>query len=404
MACAGAALAAVGAFLAFQGKYLFRSEPVLQQAGDTLEKRSLQSRTAHNSAFCRANLENDAQTDAYDAVAEYAFYDESEGFSVYGADKNDLNKAVNAFLNDHPEVFWIDSSSGYRYAEYDDSIYAELNFTESGSQLQSDRETLAAAVEAAAAGAPDNASDYEAECYINDYLAERCAYNSDGANKHSSFGALVDGQAVCDGYSHAFQLLCQRLDIPCTVVEGNSDFNEDTEDGHMWNCVRLGDNWYHVDVTWNDSLNAANGAEHYFYLNLTTAEIERDHEISGDYDHRFENRGNFFNVFVPDCGSDEYNYMKRSFVTIKNPDDDEQILASLLSAARGQKSWCAYVIDDSADFDKISGEVINRYAADWIQGANHFTGGKPKIADSTKVVTYQNKRVIAFALEYENKQ
>ena len=111
----------------------------------------------------------------------------------------------------------------------------------------------------------------------------------------------------------------------------------------------LGD-WYHVDVTWNDSLNAANGAEHYFYLNLTTAEIERDHEISGDYDHRFENRGNFFNIFVPDCGSDG-STTEAQLCHDQDPEKDDDISGGA-DSARAAKSSCAYVVDESAIFPK----------------------------------------------------
>ena len=30
----------------------------------------------------------------------------------------------------------------------------------------------------------------------------------------------------------------------------------------------------------------------------------------------------------------------------------------------------------------MTGEVINKYAAEWIEGANHFTGGKPNAGAS----------------------
>ena len=402
---AAGAAAVVGAvllaFFLIQGKFLFRSEPVLNKTEITLEKKPLKSREKQNPEFCRQVLGSDAQKNAYDKLKTVAAYDGSEQFWVDGADKNDFQIALTAFLSDYPEVFWIDPASGYSYYEDDDSLAVELNFTAEGEELASEKAALDAAVEKAALAAPDNASDYEVELYLNDYLSENCEYDAQAENKHNAYGALTGGRSVCDGYSRPFQLLCQRLVIACTVVEGNSEFNDDTEDGHMWNCVRLGEDWYHVDVTWNDSTHAVCGVEHYFYLNLTTEEISRDHIISGDFSKRAENRGNFFNIFVPECNSDTLNYMKLNFAEIKDPEDDEQIIATLIAAAREKQTYCAYLVPDNADFNAVREDVVNNYAAIWIFTANRFAGVGIKISENTKVASYEDKRVLALQLHYQ---
>lgn len=401
---AGAAAIAGAVLLAFfltQGKALFRAEPVLKQTKISLEKKALQSREPQTEEFCREALTDETQKTAYDTLKTVAYYDESERFSIEGADKNDFQIALTAFLSDHPEVFWLDPASGYSYYEGDGSLGVELNYTAEGETLSNDKAALEAAVEKAALGAPDNASDYEVELYLNDYLSENCEYDAQADNKHSAYGALTAGRAVCDGYAHAFQLLCKRLGIACTVVEGNSEFNSDAEDGHMWNCVRLGEDWYHVDVTWNDSTHAISGAEHYFYLNLTTEEISRDHIISGDFSKRAENKGNFFNVFVPECTADALNYMKLNFAAIESFDDDEQLIATLIAAANEKKSFCAYRVPEAADFAAVNEKVVNQYVGEWIFVANRFAGNQIKITENTKVASYEGKRVIALQLQYQ---
>lgn len=55
---------------------------------------------------------------------------------------------------------------------------------------------------------------------------------------------LFDRKTVCAGYAQMFALLCGRAGITCVTV---------TSPGHAWNKVRIGNTWYNVDCTWNDS-------------------------------------------------------------------------------------------------------------------------------------------------------
>ncbi|MDR0509130.1 MAG: hypothetical protein LBG63_04850, partial [Candidatus Methanoplasma sp.] len=80
-------------------------------------------------------------------------------------------------------------------------------------------------------------------------------YNTDKGSvyAHEAYGALVDPQhyAVCDGYSKAFLLLCEKEKIECVVVLGTAVASN--MENHAWNYVKMDDGeWYAVDVTWND--------------------------------------------------------------------------------------------------------------------------------------------------------
>lgn len=398
---AAALTAVVLAFFALNGEWMFRSEPQRHKPTVNLEKKPIESRTALTEELCRNALETDGQKAAYETISDYINRSESERFRLYSSDTNEFQIALNAYLSDHPEVFWLDDSSSYRYYEYDDSLDVELIFTQTGEELSQNKASLEAAVEKVAGDAPDIADDYEIELYLNDWFTENCSYNTDGGNKHSAYGALINGEAVCDGYSHAFQLLCNRLGVTCTVVEGTSEFNSDAEDGHMWNCVKLGESWYHIDVTWNDSSNAECGVEHYFYVNLNDEQIALDHSVSGGFDQRFNNKGNYFNVFLPKCDSDELNWFRLNGVVISDPDDDDEPVAALIEAAKNRDAYFACVIDEKADFNAVCDKIIDGCAVSWIKGANHFLGGDPKISEDEKIFSYESKRVLALQLKYE---
>ncbi|MBR3561247.1 MAG: hypothetical protein IKN81_06965 [Oscillospiraceae bacterium] len=125
-------------------------------------------------------------------------------------------------------------------------------------------------------GMPDKPA-LEQYRYIHDYLCKNCFYNHDAVHSvsrddpgyeafemaHCAYGALVEltfgsgdrGGVVCEGYSEAFELLCQRVGLPCATVDGDGDMSGDTlQNNHEWNIIRPYDNgvWYAVDVTWDD--------------------------------------------------------------------------------------------------------------------------------------------------------
>lgn len=113
---------------------------------------------------------------------------------------------------------------------------------------------------------------------INGYLTGRLTYdpNWDDDSKadpyiHDAYGALVSDKkyAVCDGYSKGFQALCQKYNIKCYTISGYTA--PVGKDGHAWNAVLMDNNeWYPVDVTWNDTGNNA-------YLLSSADSFNKDH-------------------------------------------------------------------------------------------------------------------------------
>ena len=94
---------------------------------------------------------------------------------------------------------------------------------------------------------------------INNYLVDLVTYDPNWRTKevsryaHDAYGALVDPNhyAVCDGYSRAFLLLCEKEGIESIVVSGTGLINMEN---HAWNYVKMDNGkWYAIDVTWNDN-------------------------------------------------------------------------------------------------------------------------------------------------------
>lgn len=111
---------------------------------------------------------------------------------------------------------------------------------------------------------------------IHNYIINNCRYASDNTSdslKYTAYGALVKGSAVCDGYASAAQLLFSLCDIESIKISGTS-----RGEGHAWNLVKLDNEYYHIDTTWDDPVSNT-GADYlrYDYYNLNDNEISSDH-------------------------------------------------------------------------------------------------------------------------------
>lgn len=111
-------------------------------------------------------------------------------------------------------------------------------------------------------------SDYETVRYLHDWLCEHVNYKAMPDERPTmprvcgALGALVDGEANCQGYSDAFRLLARLAGLQVrkqSGVDGNGEL-------HDWNVVCLRGEWYIVDTTWDDVEDG--DAWHYAYMNV----------------------------------------------------------------------------------------------------------------------------------------
>lgn len=211
----------------------------------------------------------------------------SHGSEAFAVVMDYAVEIYSAFHRDHPEVFWLSGQSSYNWSmsyNYDyaagsgtatytmrvfftlqnssfdirDSAYQNTTAISAGI-AQRDKD-----VAEILAGCPTDSAVYEQLRYLNKTLTETNVYNSSASTAVSMLpwqclSALAGKDAphgpVCEGYAKAFKVLCDRLDIPCTLVEGDARSSKTEIAGpHMWNYVQVDGGWYAVDVTWNDPL------------------------------------------------------------------------------------------------------------------------------------------------------
>ena len=182
------------------------------------------------------------------------------GVFLYSNFTNDyLSMVMDAISLDRPDIFYYAGYgtkggqlySGNKYIKsinycvmpYDSSLYTESNLPNYYNALMAKLPEIPV----------DKSNRYNFVKSLHDYLCDNIYYpdlNSSDyfMSAHDAYGGLIEGRAVCQGYSDSFEIVCDYYNIPCICINGSSDGV-----GHMWNAVQMDDGvWYLLDSTWDD--------------------------------------------------------------------------------------------------------------------------------------------------------
>ena len=306
--------------------------------------------TAYYGRGALASMENgDAYVYAYDKIVE-CVENSAPKASIYNGEyelvAGEIQMIYDAYRRDHTEHFWIGNSYSYTSKELLPTYIME------GDELAAARATFDQRVNEILSAIPVGTSEFDIELYLHDLLAGGITY-TESANAHNSYGAIVEGQAVCEGYAEALQYLLQRSGI-CSFIITGSSINPTTAqaEGHAWCAVKIDGNFYHVDLTWNDQ-----GANLYHaYFNLTDEQIQLDHQIEETA------------YPLPVCNSTEQNYFTVKGGAFGNGEYTVPAIAKLLKD--GNLSASVYINGSLTDFYAWYGQNIGEIA-----GAAGVSGG-----------------------------
>ena len=91
---------------------------------------------------------------------------------------------------------------------------------------------------------------------VHDYIIENVIYDDDyvagisNYEANNAYGSLIQGHAVCSGYTDLMEIFLDRMDIPNHKV---------SNDKHVWNLVKIDNKWLHLDLTWDDGYEGYDG-------------------------------------------------------------------------------------------------------------------------------------------------
>ncbi len=175
---------------------------------------------------------------------------------------------IGSVMDDHPELEWISPGALEAVTDADTGrltgirlrsgmTNARIDPYQDKGVFEAEMADMNAVIDEILKGAEVYSSDYGKLKYIHDWLVTNNVYNSYVAagqdsmadvRTWSAVSAFLSGNdpetgPVCEGYSEAFKVLCDRLGFPCVLLVGMN---------HQWNAVLVDGKWYGVDCTWDD--------------------------------------------------------------------------------------------------------------------------------------------------------
>ena len=275
------------------------------------------------------NFLSDDQKKIYESIANGVKNFQSE-FVVrdYVADDKDkfaseVSIAIEAFINDHPEVFYLESEySSYILSSFDGNIgYIRLNYTEDSIESVNQKiELMSQKIDEYLEGL-DGLNEYEKELEIHDRLSYSVEYShleELPREYHTAEGSLLEGVGVCDSFAKALQLIYSRAGIDSIIVLGSLDGNP-----HAWNMVKINNEWYHVDLTSSHSIYEETGIVNHAYFNLDTESEKRFASLDSE-------------ELIPEAYQNTYNYYNYNELVISNDDDIYQRLSDICNKFEGE--------------------------------------------------------------------
>ncbi len=280
-------------------------------------------------------------------------YSMPERIEINAVTENELERVFEAVFNDNPDLFFVDRKftlikTGNVFVSLfqKTKTYFSVDYIMGKAEYEKLKDELDSKCESILEGALSD-DPWQTELNIHDAVTRNCEYDmrEDDRFYSTSYGALVNGVAACEGYSRAVKLLLDEAGIKSALVSGTAIDDSGKTEPHMWNAVELGSEWYYLDATWNDTAdyNESAGADCYYYFNTNEEILSRTHTNES---------------LELDCSSLDYYYPVKtgSYFEEFNEDAVERITELVALKAEQGQNICLQFADKEtyqAAFDSI---------------------------------------------------
>lgn len=284
--------------------------------------------------------------------------------------EKEIHMTVTAFFDDNPQVFWCDKSLLCSYSK-DKGTYISAVSLYSADEIDSMSEKLSKEILKIVSNAPAVSDLYYTEKYVHDRIIDSCEYKTPESSESlasTAYGCLVENKANCEGITDGFNLVMKCFGVETLKIYGSAQ-------GiglHTWNCVKLNNNWYMTDVTWD----MRDKGHRYDYFNMTEKEFSKTHIVEKMYSEIEDDKSSmelsvrYYNIYVPECTDLNQSYFAREGYPVTKETDiykSKYLLDYMFRAFKSGSGYCCLKIStdiiplDSAAEILLNDENIDYY-------------------------------------------
>lgn len=306
-----------------------------------------------------------------------------------GITTQDYCDVYELLYNDEPAMFYLDTKMQYAINTNTQSVRSATVFYKyANSEIQRMQAEIDAEADNIVSRINSNMTQYDIVKLFYDYLAENVVYDEDAPNCRDIYGVFVDKKAICGGYSKAFTYLCDKVGIETITITGDAD-----EVPHMWNMVKLGGEWYHIDITYAVTDSKLGSYVRYDYFCVTDEVISRSRIV---YDQPYT---------YPKATSTKCNYYVRNELVANSYDHAYMMLYNeIIRASTGKQLVAQIQCGSKTVYDDTVYELFSparKQALDLMEDALTQSPNKFK-TDNISYGQDDSTYVIKLFLEYTN--
>lgn len=277
--------------------------------------------------------------------------------TIYSVSCDDIDALLSNVINDNPDLFYVSSSFSFSYYPSNNTVAKLMPcYAMSKNEIAQAKEIFDSGVKKALSCVDSSMSDIQKALAIHEYICNLAVYpeivfNEDGTSSeeypdkdiyHSAYGFFKDNTVVCAGYTLAYSYLMNLVGVQTEYVSSDAM-------AHAWNKIKIGDNWYNVDLTYDDfnlshNITTYGAVRHSHFLksdSYISSEKGSCHYGYVTYDDCIADDTSFDSAFWDDVTSriyildGSYYYLKpnsaangRVTLTKRSANDDEKALCS----------------------------------------------------------------------------
>lgn len=138
--------------------------------------------------------------------------------------------------------------------------------------------------------------DYDKIKTVHDYIINNVKYdvdrnevNDSKYESYNAYGPLFQGYATCNGYTDLMAIFLTKMGFDNYKIATTKDEISYSNTGHIWNAVKVNDEWLHLDLTWDDPVSddKKDYLFHTYFLVSTEAMMEADKGETVIEEHNF---------------------------------------------------------------------------------------------------------------------